>query len=84
MLSNLTELNLNPKQFPNLSCAQTKVADLYGLVLRCDEVPQESYEVHVERSYGEYLWDAMLEAGRELNVGPTGIEALKLLISENQ
>ena len=84
MLSKLTELNLNPKRFPNLSCAQTKLAELYTLVLRHDEAAQDSYEVHVERSYGEFVWDAMLEAGDELNVRPIGIEALNLLRSEAQ
>ena len=79
LLAKLTDVDLNPGRFVDLSCAQTKLAELYVVVVRCDDAGQLSYEVYVERSYGEFLWDAMLEAGHELGVGPVGVEAMKLL-----
>ena len=82
LLAKLTDLDLNPGRFTDLSCAQTRLAELYVMVVRCDDVGPPSYEVYVERSYGEFLWDAMLEAGHELGIGPVGVEALKLLPSE--
>ena len=80
MLSKLTDLNLSPKMFPDLHCAQGMMAEVYVILVRCDKRGLPSYEVHVSREYGQYMWDAMLEAGNEYGVTAFGIETLKQLL----
>ena len=81
LMSRLTELPLNGNNFPDLSCTQTKLAELHALILRSDELEQPCYKVYVERSYGEFIWEATLNAGHDLGLQPVGIEALHLLNS---
>lgn len=81
LMSRLTELPLTSNDFPDLSCAQSRLAELYALIVRSDEKEQPSYEVYVERSYGEFIWEATLNAGDELGLEPVGIEALQQLKS---
>lgn len=81
-LSRLTDLDLS--RLPDLSCAQGKLAEIYALVVRRDVGRQTSYEIYVERSYGEYLWKALTEAGHPLDMIPVGIEAPRRLHSEGE
>jgi sarcosine oxidase subunit alpha len=38
-----------------------------------------SFEIHVPASYGLHVWEALLERGRDLGVGPFGVEAQRIL-----
>ena len=79
-LSRLTDLDLGI--LPNLSCAQGMLAEIYALVVRCDVGHQTSYEIYVERSYGEYLWEVFIETGKLLDMIPVGIECIRELSPE--
>ncbi len=82
LLSKLTDLDISPRAFPNLSCAQGMVAEVYVIVARKDLDDILSYKLYVGRDLGSYMWEAMLEAGHELNVVPVGVEALNRLSGE--
>jgi len=79
MLSKLTDLNISPNAFPDLSCAQGMMAEVYVILLRWDRAGLPGYDIYVSREYGEYIWDAMLEAGHEYGIVPFGVETLKQL-----
>jgi sarcosine oxidase subunit alpha len=38
-----------------------------------------SYELHVPASYGLHVWETLLAAGRDIGVGPFGVEAQRIL-----
>jgi sarcosine oxidase subunit alpha len=38
-----------------------------------------SFEIHVPASYGLHVWEELLEHGRDLGVGPFGVEAQRIL-----
>ena len=78
-LSKLTELDLSPEVFHDLSSAQASMALVHATVLRADCGGQECYQVYVGRDLGEFLWDAIMEAGHEWNITPFGVEALRRL-----
>ena len=75
LLSKLTELDTSPEAFPNLSCAQTRCAEIHGTLIRTDLGPLPSYDLFFPREFGEYMWDAMFEAGEEFGVAAVGFEA---------
>ena len=75
LLSKLTELDTSPEAFPNLSCAQTRCAEIHGTLIRTDLGSLPSYDLLFPREFGEYMWDALFEAGEEFGVAAVGFEA---------
>jgi sarcosine oxidase subunit gamma len=65
VLSKLCGLDFRPDRFPNLHVAQTSVAKIKTLVARHDDGASPSYSLHVDAPSGQYLWDVVLDAGRE-------------------
>jgi sarcosine oxidase subunit alpha len=62
---------------------QVRTATVAGVedcvVLRIGFTGELSFEIHVPASYGLHVWDALLESGRDLGVGPFGVEAQRIL-----
>ena len=79
LLACLTELDLAPQTFANMSCAQGRVAGVHGTVFRLDVGGNLNYDLYVGREFGEYMWSALLQAGEEFEVTPFGTEAMALL-----
>ena len=75
----LTTLDLRPAQFPDLSCAQGSLAGIHTLVIRADIQAHLAYQVYCGREFGEYLWDALLDAGQEFGARPFGLAAQRQL-----
>ena len=59
----------------NLSCAQTRCAEIHCTLIRTDLGPLPSYDLFFPREFGEYMWDAIFEAGEEFGVAAVGFEA---------
>ena len=79
LLAGVSELDASPEAFPELSCAQTRVAEVHAVLLRLDLGSVCSYEVYFGREFGEYMWDALLEAGDEHGATQVGVEAVERL-----
>lgn len=79
LLPRLLPLDLSPEAFPNLAIAQGPLAKVRAIVIREDPGPHPGYLLLVARDVAEYVWGAVLEAGRELGLGPVGTAALPLL-----
>ena len=75
LLCKLSELDTSPAAFPDLNCAQTRIAEIHGTIIRTDLELLPSYDLYFTREFGEYIWDAIFEAGEEFGVGPVGLEA---------
>ena len=79
VLTALTEIDTSNVAFPDLSCAQGMVAEVRATLLRADRGGVPGYELYFGRDYGEYMWDAVLEAGEPAGLAPIGTEALATL-----
>jgi len=79
LLGRLTELDLSPEGFKYLDAKRAPIADVPALALRIGFVGELGYELHVPSPYGEHLWDALLDAGRDLGVLPFGLEPQRVL-----
>ena len=79
LLRKLTALDLRPAQFPDLSCAQGSLANVHTLVIRADIQTHLSYQVYSGREFGEYVWEALLDAGQEFGALPFGMAAQRQL-----
>jgi sarcosine oxidase, subunit alpha len=84
VLSALTDTDLSPAAFPYMACAESRVAGIPALLLRIGFVGETGWEIHLPAECGEYLWDRLLESGREFGCRPFGVEAQRLLRLEKK
>lgn len=81
ILSAVTELNVSSQAMPNLACAQSRFAEIQGLLLRDDVAGLLGYQLYVTREFGEYFWKIMIEAANHTGAGPVGTEAVADLVN---
>jgi len=86
LLSRLCGLDFYPAHFPDGTAKQSRVAKTNQIIIRRDlpsirggAPPLPSYALIGGRSLAAYLWETILEAGRDLSVTPIGRSALKQL-----
>ena len=59
-----------------------KEADLFGVPARIFRISfsgELAYEINVESGYGVFMWEKIMEIGKEMNIEPYGTEALSTL-----
>ena len=76
LMSRITEVDTSSRALPDLSCIQSRFADVQGLLLRRDVNGIAMYQLYAGREFGEYLWETLAETAREVGGGPAGTEAL--------
>ncbi|MEP7344371.1 MAG: 2Fe-2S iron-sulfur cluster-binding protein [Gemmatimonadaceae bacterium] len=79
LLRRLTSHPLDAESIPYGGLAEMVVDNVPCLALRVGFVGELSYELHHASRQSEALWDALLDAGREFDIRPHGLDALKLL-----
>ena len=83
LLSMISKLNTSVSAFSNLRCAQSKFADIHGVILRNDIGSLLGYQLYFGREFGEYLWETILEAAGVCGGGPVGFEALDAIAGQD-
>jgi len=81
--------NLLGKLFPEIDVSNEgipfmgyKEADLFGVPARIFRISfsgELAYEINVESGYGIFMWEKIMELGKEMNIEPYGTEALSTL-----
>ena len=79
VLRKLVDLDVSGDAFPNLTCVQTGVRHTYSILMRRDIQSLRAYLILVNREYGEWLWETVLNAGAESGILPFGSAAHELL-----
>src|SRR6185295_18743710 len=79
LLQRLTTDAIDGKSLPYSRHREITVAGVRCRALRVGFVGELSIELHHPRSESVRLWDALLEAGRDLDIRPHGLDALRLL-----
>ena len=77
VMRKLCALPLNSKDFSDLHVAQSSFAKVRATILRHDRGALPAFELFADRSYGEYLWDTILDAGSEFGIQPVGWKAME-------
>jgi heterotetrameric sarcosine oxidase gamma subunit len=78
-LGRLTSLDVRSASFPVNSCAETALARVEALLVRAPELSLPALRVYVAWDLAEYVWERMMETGREDAIMPIGWEALRHL-----
>ena len=79
VLQKLTSRDLSKAKFPYMRARRARIAGLSCLVLRIGFTGELSYEIHGPAGGGQYLWEALMEAGADHGIRPFGIEAQRIL-----
>ena len=79
LMSKLCGLDFDDSSFPEDGARLSSVAKTTQLILRRDVNPYRSYSMLGASSLAAYLWDTIVEAGREYEIAPLGLSALCLL-----
>jgi len=81
LLLGLTEgIDLSPDAFPYMRVRTGRIAGVEDCFMwRIGFTGELSYEIHVPAAYGLHVWEALMEQGADLGVGPFGVEAQRIL-----
>ena len=81
--------NLLGKLFPKIDVSNESIpfmgfkeSELFGIPARIFRISfsgELAYEINVESGYGVFIWEKMMEVGKEMNIEPYGTEALSTL-----
>ena len=80
LLSKLCGLDFHSSAFPNETAKQSSLAKTTQLIIRHDIGELPAFSIIGAQSLGPYVWDTLMEAGRECGVVPIGSAALAALI----
>ena len=67
VLSKGCPLDLHPRVFGPGRCAQSRLARCQALIHQTSDAPE--FEIHVQRSFAQYAWMWLEDAGREFGMG---------------
>ncbi len=73
------DVDLGAEVFPYMGARIGSVAGIPARIMRVGFVGELGYEVHVPATFGEALWDALIEAGKAHSIRPFGVEAQRVL-----
>ncbi|MGD1885092.1 MAG: FAD-dependent oxidoreductase [Paracoccaceae bacterium] len=79
LLQRLTNASLDDGEFPFMRSARIEIAGVSCLALRVSFTGDLGWELHCDVSDQAQLYAALLDAGRDLGVGPVGSRALMSL-----
>ena len=83
-LSKLTDVDLSGPSFRYMRSSQAEVAGVPCILLRIGFVGETGWELHFPAEYGEYMWDMLMDAGKEFGIAPFGLEAQRILRLEKK
>jgi heterotetrameric sarcosine oxidase gamma subunit len=72
LLAKVCSIDLSEEVTPDGAAFRSSVAKVVTDVVREDQDGTRSYLLHCERSYGQYLFDALLDAGDEFGIEVEG------------
>ena len=78
-LTKLTDVDLSSRRFRYMRAGRGDVAGVPTILLRIGFVGETGWELHFPSEYGEHVWDALMDAGREFGLSPFGVEAQRIL-----
>jgi sarcosine oxidase subunit alpha len=77
LLGRLTSLAIGPSALPAGSCAETGLAGIQVLLIRPPQAVVPALFLLPSWDLAEYVWDTLLQSGRDLGVIPMGCESLQ-------
>jgi sarcosine oxidase, subunit alpha len=84
LLKKLTAIDLSTEAFPYMNGAEGLIAGVPCIMLRIGFVGETGWEIHFPAEFGDYFWEKLMEAGKEFEVRPFGVETQRILRLEKK
>jgi len=81
-LSKLCGLDFRERAFPDQCAQASSLAKVRALIARVDRGEMPCYEIHVDRNYSAYVWDAVVDAIAKFDGRAIGTVAMDHIQSE--
>ena len=78
----IPDLDLSDENFPHMSFQNAQIEKIKCRVMRISFTGEHSYEINIQASFGNSVWEKCMEAGKKFNITPYGTEAMHLLRAE--
>ena len=75
-------IDLDPEEFPFMTWQDGTVGGIPVRVFRVSFTGEISYEINIPATYGRWLWEELIAAGKPHGLTPYGTEAMHLLRAE--
>ena len=73
-------VDLSPEAFAYMEVRTAEVAGVPDCIMwRIGFTGELSFELHVPAGHGRHVWEALMEAGADLGVGPFGLEGQRIM-----
>ena len=73
-------VDLDAEAFPYMTVREATVAGVEGCFMwRIGFTGELSFELHVPAGHGLHVWEALMDAGSDLGVGPFGLEGQRIM-----
>jgi sarcosine oxidase, subunit alpha len=76
------DIDLSKDAFKFMDWRDGTVAGVPARVFRISFSGELAYEVNVDASYGDYIWNELMKAGKEFDITPYGTETMHVLRAE--
>jgi sarcosine oxidase subunit alpha len=77
-----SDIDLSPSAFKFMDWREGTIAGVPARVFRISFSGELAFEVNVDANYGHYIWEALMDAGREFDITPYGTETMHVLRAE--
>ena len=77
-----SDIDLSKDAFKFMDWRDGTVAGVPARVFRISFSGELAYEINVDASYGNYVWEELMAAGKEFDITPYGTEAMHVLRAE--
>ncbi|MCP4424356.1 MAG: aminomethyl transferase family protein, partial [Chloroflexi bacterium] len=77
--TDLDNQRLGNEAFPYMRVREVELAGVPCRLMRIGFTGELSYEIHCGAGYGRFLWQTILDAGKEFDILPFGVEAQRIL-----
>lgn len=74
-----SDVDFSNEAFPYLAYREGIIEGMPVRLMRVGFVGELGYEIHIPSLFGEVLWDLLMEAGKEFDMQPFGVETQRLL-----
>jgi heterotetrameric sarcosine oxidase alpha subunit len=74
-----SETDTSNESIPFMGYKEAELSGVPARIFRISFSGELAYEINVESGYGVFMWEKIIEAGKEMNIEPYGTEALSTL-----
>ena len=73
------KINVSNESLPFMGYVESDLLGVHARIFRISFSGELAYEVNVESDYGNFMWEKIIEIGKQFSIQPYGTEALSTL-----